>query len=165
MDAVATVTGPDRQLMDGVRQHKIPNVGCSETSLWWMLRTTENTSVFPMVVLWVLRMGVEGIAAINLCAERDAKVAWKQVLRIIVYWLDLDGASRLWEGEAWLQIRALLEVGLGRRVRMQRLADDWALCGNDSDDKYNGDPPCSSQRIAAQDGAHRRVGTCRHCRK
>ena len=33
-------------------------------------------------------------------AERNAKVAWKQVLRFVVYWLDLDGASRLWESEA-----------------------------------------------------------------
>ena len=134
---------------------------------------------------------VEVIAASSLRAERGAKVAWKQVLRFVVSWVDLDDARRLWEREAAVQRfgrtwQLDLDDAFGRGSRssasveadrVQRLVDEWAFHGSDWDDLSTRDwsvvgalleykqKNATRTRTAAQGGAHRRVGTCRHIRQ
>ena len=50
--------------------------------------------------------GTEGTAAaVSARAECAAKVAWKQVLRFVVFLLGLVGVRRLWESEVWKVLR------------------------------------------------------------
>ena len=84
----------------------------SETCHWRSLRATMRSWVWFMVVLWYdqatsrelhqctgcVVWEIEGAAAISLRAERGAKVAWKKVPQLVVYWLQLDDGSRRWCG-------------------------------------------------------------------